>query len=183
MQKKSSVESLISFVRQLSVTPADLEEYLKSIESTPLTQGRKLYDIILRNKITLNGLAEYLPELADFIFENGCSPGSDRRSRNPDQISRIHRARKAHRRQNDATRKYPDPTGFQLQRTDFAFDRIPTETDENPPVYHRTGFADTGSQPGRHQRTVGLFRTLIVPRGTNLYLKHPSWRMFHVEQI
>jgi len=73
MQKKSSVESLISFVRQLSVTPADLEEYLKSIESTPLTQGRKLYDIILRNKITLNGLAEYLPELADFIFENGCS--------------------------------------------------------------------------------------------------------------
>ena len=71
MQKKSSVESLISFVRQLSVTPADLEEYLKSIESTPLTQGRKLYDIILRNKITLNGLAEYLPELADFIFENG----------------------------------------------------------------------------------------------------------------
>ena len=29
MQKKSSVESLISFVRQLSVTPADLEEYLK----------------------------------------------------------------------------------------------------------------------------------------------------------
>ena len=73
MQKKSSVESLISFVRQLSVTPADLEEYLKSIESTPLTQGRKLYDIILRNKITLNGLAEYLTELADFIFENGCS--------------------------------------------------------------------------------------------------------------
>ena len=73
MQKKSSVESLISFVRQLSVTPADLEEYLKSIESTPLTQGRKLYDIILRNKITLNGLAEYLPELADFISENGCS--------------------------------------------------------------------------------------------------------------
>lgn len=73
MQKNSSVESLISFVRQLSVTPADLEEYLKSIESTPLTQGRKLYDIILRNKITLNGLAEYLPELADFIFENGCS--------------------------------------------------------------------------------------------------------------
>lgn len=73
MQKKSSVESLISFVRRLSITPADLEEYLKSIESTPLTQGRKLYDIILRNKITLNGLAEYLPELAGFISENGCS--------------------------------------------------------------------------------------------------------------
>ena len=70
-KKKSSVESLISFVRQLSVTPADLEEYLKSIESTPLTQGRKLYDIILRNKITLNGLAEYLPELADFILKTG----------------------------------------------------------------------------------------------------------------
>ena len=183
MQKKSSVESLISFVRQLSVTPADLEEYLKSIESTPLTQGRKLYDIILRNKITLNGLAEYLPELAHFIFENGCSQevieeaeiqikyhGYIERERHiADKMTRLENIR--------------IPTGFQLQRTDFAFDRIPTETDENPPVYHRTGFADTGSQPGRHQRTVGLFRTLIVPRGTNLYLKHPSWRMFHVEQI
>ena len=39
MQKKSSVESLISFVRQLSVTPADLEEYLKSIGSNQCFSG------------------------------------------------------------------------------------------------------------------------------------------------
>lgn len=55
-QKKSSVESLISFLRRESVTPADLSEYFKTIDSTPLTQGRKLYDILLRNKVTLNGL-------------------------------------------------------------------------------------------------------------------------------
>ena len=34
-QKKSSVESLISFLRRESVTPADLSEYFKTIDSTP----------------------------------------------------------------------------------------------------------------------------------------------------
>ena len=66
-QKKSSVESLISFLRRESVTPADLSEYFKTIDSTPLTQGRKLYDILLRNKVTLNGLADHLPGLQEYL--------------------------------------------------------------------------------------------------------------------
>ena len=52
MQKKSSVESLISFARRQSVAPAEIESYLKSVDSTPLTQSRKIYDVLLRNKIT-----------------------------------------------------------------------------------------------------------------------------------
>lgn len=70
VQKKSFVESLISFARHQSITPADLEAYLKTVDSTPLTQGRKLYDIILRNKVTLQGLADHLPVLQNFIEEN-----------------------------------------------------------------------------------------------------------------
>lgn len=73
MQKKSSVESLISFLRRESVTPADLQDYFKSIDSTPLTQGRKLYDVLLRNKVTLQGLAEHLPGLQDYLTEKQCS--------------------------------------------------------------------------------------------------------------
>lgn len=72
-QKKSSVESLISFLRRESVTPADLSEYFKTIDSTPLTQGRKLYDILLRNKVTLNGLADYLPGLQEYLTQNQCT--------------------------------------------------------------------------------------------------------------
>ena len=72
-QKKSSVESLISFLRRESVTPADLLEYFKTIDSTPLTQGRKLYDILLRNKVTLNGLADHLPGLQEYLTQNPCT--------------------------------------------------------------------------------------------------------------
>ena len=72
-QKKSSVESLISFLRRESVTPADLSEYFKTIDSTPLTQGRKLYDILLRNKVTLNGLADHLPGLQEYLPQNQCT--------------------------------------------------------------------------------------------------------------
>ena len=75
-QKKSSVESLISFLRRESVTPADLSEYFKTIDSTPLTQGRKLYDILLRNKVTLNGLADHLPGLQEYLTQNQCTEES-----------------------------------------------------------------------------------------------------------
>lgn len=69
-EKKSAVESLISFLRRESITPADLQEYFQKIDSTPLTQGRKLYDVLLRNKVTLQGLAEHLPGLQDYLTTN-----------------------------------------------------------------------------------------------------------------
>ena len=72
-QKKSSVESLISFLRRESVTPADLSEYFKTIDSTPLTQGRKLYDIVLRYQVTLIGLADHLPGFLDYLTLNQCT--------------------------------------------------------------------------------------------------------------
>lgn len=70
-QKKSRVESLISFVRGTSVAPCEIEEYLKSIGSVPLTQRRKLYDVLLRNVVTLEGLISVLPALSRFVEENG----------------------------------------------------------------------------------------------------------------
>ena len=73
VEKKSAVESLISFVRHQSITPADLETYLKTIDSTPLTQGRKLYDVILRNKVTIEGLSAAVPVLQNFITEHRIS--------------------------------------------------------------------------------------------------------------
>ncbi|MBP3356906.1 MAG: tRNA uridine-5-carboxymethylaminomethyl(34) synthesis enzyme MnmG [Rikenellaceae bacterium] len=70
-KKKSRVESLISFVRGTSVAPCEIEGYLKSIGSVPLTQRRKLYDVLLRNVVTLEGLISVLPALSRFVEENG----------------------------------------------------------------------------------------------------------------
>lgn len=69
-QKKSSVESLISFARETSIKAAEINDYLKSIDSDPLTQGRKLYDILMRNNVTFESLKTVLPKLKRFIGEH-----------------------------------------------------------------------------------------------------------------
>ena len=73
MRKKELVESLIAFVRQYSVSPQEIADYLKSVESTPLTQGKKLYDVILRNKVTIEGLIDNISSLRDFVERQECT--------------------------------------------------------------------------------------------------------------
>ena len=70
LKKLSSVESLISFLRSYSVKIGEIDSYLISVGEEPLTQGRKLYDIVLRSGVTLNGLIGVVPKLAKFIEKN-----------------------------------------------------------------------------------------------------------------
>ncbi len=72
-RKKSSVESLVSFSRALSIKAGEINDYLKSIESDPLTQGRKLSDLLMRNNVTFESLRKVLPKLEKFIAENSIS--------------------------------------------------------------------------------------------------------------
>ena len=67
LKKNRAVESLISFAREQSVKASEICDYLKSVNSEPLTQGRKLYDILLRNETTIEGLRTALPKLERFI--------------------------------------------------------------------------------------------------------------------
>ena len=71
VQKKSLVESLVAFARDLSVKAAEINDYLKTIGSDPLTQGRKLHDILMRNNTSFETLQEVLPKLKKFIEKNG----------------------------------------------------------------------------------------------------------------
>lgn len=73
VQKKSLVESLISYAREQSVRTSEINDYLKSIGSDPLTQGRKLSDILMRNNVTFESLRKVLPRLEKFITDNGIS--------------------------------------------------------------------------------------------------------------
>lgn len=66
-EKKSLVESLISFARSLSVKAAEIDDYLKAIGSDPLTQGRRLADLLMRNNTDFASLAEVLPKLKEFL--------------------------------------------------------------------------------------------------------------------
>ena len=73
VQKKSSVESLISFARRQSIRAAEINGYLKSVGSEPLTQGRKLSDILMRNNVTFETLRPVLPQLDEFVQTNAIS--------------------------------------------------------------------------------------------------------------
>ena len=70
VKKNTLVESLVEFARRQSIKAAEISDYLKSVDSEPLTQGRKLYDILMRNNVTFETLQPVLPKLKKFIAEN-----------------------------------------------------------------------------------------------------------------
>ena len=70
IKKNTLIESLVAFARGQSVKAAEINDYLKSVDSEPLTQGRKLYDVLMRNNVTFESLQKVLPKLRKFIQEN-----------------------------------------------------------------------------------------------------------------
>lgn len=70
VKKNTLVESLVEFARWQSIKAAEINDYLKSVNSEPLTQGRKLYDILMRNNVTFESLQRVLPKLKKFIADN-----------------------------------------------------------------------------------------------------------------
>ena len=70
LEKKSAVESLVAYTHRQSIKADEICDYLKSVGSEPLTQGRKLYDILMRNNVTFVSLMEVLPKLRKFIETN-----------------------------------------------------------------------------------------------------------------
>lgn len=70
LEKKSAVESLVAYAHRQSIKTEEICDYLKSVGSEPLTQGRKLYDILMRNNVTFVSLMEVLPKLRKFIETN-----------------------------------------------------------------------------------------------------------------
>ena len=69
-EKKSLVESLISFAHEQSVKITEIESYLKSKNLEPLTQGRKLYALVSRNEFSFSELIEALPKVKRFVEKN-----------------------------------------------------------------------------------------------------------------
>ncbi len=70
-KKKSLVESLISFARERSIKANEINGYLISVGSDPLTQGKRLYEVLMRNNVTIESLRSVIPSLNRFIEEHG----------------------------------------------------------------------------------------------------------------
>ena len=67
VRKNSLIESLVAFAREQSIKAAEINDYLKSVGQEPLSQGRKLYDILMRNNVTFESLQKVLPKLRQLI--------------------------------------------------------------------------------------------------------------------
>lgn len=71
VEKNSLAESLIQYTHTQSVKISEIQNYLNSLGLPPATQGRKIFDFVLRNGITLAGLIGVLPKLRKFVADNG----------------------------------------------------------------------------------------------------------------
>lgn len=71
VKKNSLAESLIQYTHTQSVKISEIQNYLNSLGLPPATQGRKIFDFVLRNGITLAGLIGVLPKLRKFVADNG----------------------------------------------------------------------------------------------------------------
>ena len=69
-EKKSLVESLISYAHEQSVKISEIETLLKSRNLPPMQQGRKLYALVARNEFSFAELIEALPKVRRFVENN-----------------------------------------------------------------------------------------------------------------
>ena len=65
--KQQAVAEIETFFKNASVAPDDVNGYLASVQSAPVGQKVKLYNILLRPQVNIGTLAAVLPDLARFL--------------------------------------------------------------------------------------------------------------------
>ncbi len=66
-RKQATCADLIGFMQATSIHKGEIDSWLESIGSTPLHEGCKISDLILRPQVSIKGLAEALPALKEKI--------------------------------------------------------------------------------------------------------------------
>lgn len=68
--KRAQRDGLMEFCRNYSVSASKINPLLEARESSPLKQGVKLMDLVLRPQLTLADLIEHIPALAEYVEKN-----------------------------------------------------------------------------------------------------------------
>ncbi len=77
LSKREQRDGLIDFCSGFSVKASLINPYLESIGEQPLKQGVKLYDLVLRPKLSIEILAKGIQPLADYIASSIEEPRRD----------------------------------------------------------------------------------------------------------
>lgn len=67
--KRDAIDALMSYLRETTVRPDEVNECLISAGSQPLKQGQKLYDLITRPQVSIAMLCDVLPHLQGRVGE------------------------------------------------------------------------------------------------------------------
>ena len=65
--KKNGIDEIVDFCKKFSVKPDRINTYLESMESTPLNGRCKLFDLITRPQVTLDGLADNIAPFKEML--------------------------------------------------------------------------------------------------------------------
>ncbi|MFI3261752.1 MAG: tRNA uridine-5-carboxymethylaminomethyl(34) synthesis enzyme MnmG [Rikenellaceae bacterium] len=68
--KRQKIEDLSVFIKNFSVSPDELNPYFAEINSSPLTQKRKLNEVVVRNEIFIKKIQPHVAALDKFIVDN-----------------------------------------------------------------------------------------------------------------
>jgi tRNA uridine 5-carboxymethylaminomethyl modification enzyme len=74
VEKGEKIEALLLYLEKTSVAPEEINGYLNEMGTPPLTQKRKLIDLVLRNDITIGGIASHFPPLSSLLTEQHYTP-------------------------------------------------------------------------------------------------------------
>ncbi len=67
LSKREQRDALVEFARNFSIKAAIINPALEEMGTTPLKQGVRLYDLILRPQLTINMLAPHIQALAEML--------------------------------------------------------------------------------------------------------------------
>jgi tRNA uridine 5-carboxymethylaminomethyl modification enzyme len=65
--KQEATAAIEAFFRNASVSPDEVNGYLQSVDSAPISQRLKLHNILLRPQVNIDTLAAAVPELQRFL--------------------------------------------------------------------------------------------------------------------
>ena len=72
--KKKAIDEIIDFCKNFSVKPDKINTYLEAMESTPLNGRCKLFDLITRPQVTLEGLADNIAPFKEMLNKISADP-------------------------------------------------------------------------------------------------------------
>ena len=74
VEKQRKIEELLIFIKKNSITPEGINPYLENLGTPPLTQKRKLLDLVLRNGVTIDGISRYFSPLSEVLKTQNYTP-------------------------------------------------------------------------------------------------------------